>query len=109
MTTLNSCLPIVNITSTMFEDFLIGREYLIKINQKRKERRKFNFTSEEAEKFINNGRVSDKLYQDTERMSKGDKLVHLNFITKGIETNQWIRFAIYYMTDPLATVISFAD
>ena len=92
-------------------DSIIGTEYIIKEKKiDKKERRKsFDFNSEEAERFINKGRISDNLYQDTVRMSRGNKLVQLDFISKGIETNQWIRFAIYYMTDPLANQIMFAD
>lgn len=103
--------PMITIPFVLNNETTIGTEYIIKEKKiDRKERRKsFDFESEEAERFINKGRVSDNLYHDIERMSKGNKIVQLDFISKGIETNQWIRFAIYYMTDPLASQIMFAD
>lgn len=107
--TLHLINSIINIPIIM-EKYMIGREFLISETIKlKKGKKEFNFTSEEAEKFIKNNRVSDKLFEDIVKISKGDKLVQLCFVSKGIETNQWIRFAIYYMTDPLATEILFAD
>ena len=103
--------PMITIPFVLNNETTIGTEYIIKEKKiDKKERRKiFDFESKEAERFANKGRISDNLYHDIERMSRGNKLVQLDFISKGIETNQWIRFAIYYMTDPLAKQIMFAD
>lgn len=106
--TLHFINPIITIPIIM-EKYTIGRELLIGGTKIKKKKKDFNFTSEEAEKFINRNRVSDKLFEDIVKISKGDKLIQMCFVSKGIETNQWIRFAIYYMTDPLATEILFAD
>ena len=42
-------------------------------------------------------------------MSGGYLISRMNFTQKGVESNQWIRFAIYYLTDTNATQILFAD
>lgn len=106
---LNLVNPVITIP-IILDKYTIGKNFLIGGTIKKKERRKdFDFNSSEANAFINRGQVSDRLFKDIIKMSKGDKLVQLLFVSKGIETNQWIRFAIYYMTDPLASQILFAD
>lgn len=99
--------PLITIPIIM-EQITIGTSYLIEEKNK-KEKRIFNFSSTVAESFVKDGKITNNLYNDTIRMSKGDKIIQMNFISKAIETNQWIRFAIYFMTDPLASQISFAD
>ena len=107
MTALNTFNPLVIAT---VNPFVICNDYTIKVekrNKKQKSNSKFN--SKEADNFVNQGQVSDRLYEDICKITEGNPFLRLVFVSKGIETNQWIRFAIYYMTDPLATVISFAD
>lgn len=107
MTALNTINPLV--IPFVTNPFTISNEYLIKVDKIKKESKDFNFNTKEADKFIDDGRVSNNLYNEALRISDGDQLVLFNLVSKGIETNQWIRFAIYFMTDPIATRISFID
>lgn len=107
MTALNTFSPLV-IAST--NTFVINNDYTIKVeNRIKKEKKSSKFNSKEADNFVNRGQVSNRLYEDICRITEGNPFLRLVFVSKGIETNQWIRFAIYYMTDSLASIISFAD
>ena len=100
MTATNTFVPLLISTN----NFTIGTDYSIKV-----ESNKRKFSSQEADNFVNKGQVSDRLYNDICRIAEDNPFLRLVLVSKGIETNQWIRFAIYYMTDNLATLISFAD
>ena len=64
----------------------------------------------EANQFTKNrNKISDKFYADIERMSKGNSIVLGHFVSKALETNHWIKFAIYYMTDHNAILLNYAD
>lgn len=107
MTALNTFNPLI---VAAVNPFVINNDYTIKVeNKPKKEKKSSKFNSKEADKFVNQGQVSNRLYEDICKMAKDNTFLRLVFVSKGIETNQWIRFAIYYMTDPLATAISFAD
>ena len=88
--------------------FTIGEEDIF-IKMPSTKANNFNFSSVEADSFINDGKVSNNLYNEAIRMSEGNQVLLFNLVSKGIETNYWIKFAIYYMTDPSASQISFAD
>ena len=109
---MNRISPMVAIPYIM-EAITINTKYLFPVtNRKRrfnKEKILNSCTNEETQRYINNAKISDNLFAEIERMSGGDLISRMNFTQKGVEANQWIRFAIYYLTDPNATQILFAD